>query len=127
MYIYPPSNTKDVFILGAGFSRAVSPKMPLMCDLAESLKSGIDAPFVDAINGAGGDLEQALTYLAQGHPWLTESERLRNRATFLDASRKIASEIDETTLKALMLKPEDWLMRFVHYLHDERCTVITLN
>ena len=67
----------DVFVLGAGFSRAISDAMPLMRDLGSRVADELEkyrsvAPLFD------GDIELAMTFLAQAHPWLAESERLRN-------------------------------------------------
>src|ERR1019366_6423058 len=85
----------DVFILGAGFSRAISESMPLMKDLDSKVADRLGADTYRRISSSfDGDLELAMTFLAQGHPWLKESDRLRNRALFLEASTAIAREID---------------------------------
>jgi len=52
---------------------------------------------------------------------------LRNKALFLDASEAIALEIEACTGDVLGHLWPEWLVRFVHYLHDHRCTVVTLN
>ena len=122
----PLRQCHDIFVLGAGFSRAISDSMPLMRDLGCRVANRLEgyrriAPLFD------GDVELAMTFLAQGHPWLAESERLRNRALFLEISGAIAREVDAATEEVLSHLWPEWLIRFVHYLHDHRCTVITLN
>jgi len=77
----------DVFILGAGFSRAISPMMPLTSDLSKEV--------VDRYKHAGSipaevgrmieeDFEKALTFLSQQNPDLTEEKNLRKKELYLD-------------------------------------------
>ena len=40
-----PDNAKDIWILGAGFSRLIHGDMPLMSDLAESVRDIISGRF----------------------------------------------------------------------------------
>ena len=122
----PVLESPDVFVLGAGFSHAISDSMPLMRDLG--CRVATNQPEYQRIAELfGGDVELAMTFLVQDQPWLAESDRLRNRAVFLEISRKVASVIDEATEEVLSHPCPEWLVRFVHYLHDCRCTVITLN
>jgi hypothetical protein len=125
----PLLECKDVFIfiLGAGFSRAVNEAMPLMKDHSQKVADRLGVDFQRVLSLFSGDLELAMTFLAQGHPWLPQAERLRKRALFLEASEAIGKELDTAVEKVLYHPCPGWLVRFVHYLHDHRCTVITLN
>lgn len=122
-----------VFLLGAGFARAILPAMPLLQDLAVRTR--------DAVGGGCGippevqtmmedDFAHALSYLEQAKPWLTGADNLRHRALFLDFSNAIARSLDETVAEAarqLATNVPDWLVRLVRHWHENRCTVITLN
>src|ERR1035441_8214961 len=118
--------SQDVFILGAGFSRAISDSMPLMRELNRRLADRLGPDYLRISSEFDDDFELAMTFLAQGHPWLKESDRLRNKALFLDASQAIAREIEASTDQVLEHLWPEWLVRFVHYLHDGGCTVVTL-
>jgi hypothetical protein len=78
---------RDIFLLGAGFSRAVFNGMPLMKELSEGLRKTIH-PINRRLLRSEDDLEMWLTYLAQSHPWLTEAQNLRNRAQFLELTER---------------------------------------
>ena len=67
----------DVFILGAGFSKAISEQMPLLKELGQQLEVCGTGGFIGSIQ-FGGNVELWLSYLAQRHPWLSEPETLRN-------------------------------------------------
>lgn len=123
----------DVFLLGAGFSRAASTYMPLLQDLAlrirERFEPGARIPKeVTAIMQE--NFAHALSYLEQAKPWLTEAENLRHRALFLEFSSVIARDLDDT-VRAIMRRPEsstpEWFTRLIRYWHDHRCMVLTLN
>jgi hypothetical protein len=129
-YLDEPVN-RDVFILGAGFSRAVSKAMPLMSDLmaAVSQRFGKESPGAPNTPFIDSDIELALNYLAQSNPWMEESTRLRNRALLLELSSFIGTLIDERTTEALRSSPmpPTPLLRFVHWLHAKRAIVVTFN
>jgi|SRR5579884_3428358 len=124
---------RDVFLLGAGFSKAIGKAMPLMKDLTQAITTVLrDAgageeirrvPFVKV------DFEQALSYLSEGQPWLTESERLRNRALFYDLSDAIQRAIVLRQDEVIRQSPEcpTWLLHLVLWMHRHRPHVITLN
>ncbi len=97
MAINADSNDKPVFLLGAGFSRAVSPQMPLLSDLLEPIRARMrpkhhgydETPFI------AQSLELALSYLLQEHPWLQAPDHLRNRALGIELSQSIADVVRE--------------------------------
>ncbi len=112
----------DVILLGAGFSRAISSAMPLLKHLSNELRSNIpDVP--------GDNIEHWMTYLSQSHPWLSESENLRNKALFLELTQSIKKVLSEKTDDALSQCPEcpPWLQRLMQWCHERRASIITLN
>jgi hypothetical protein len=123
----------DVFILGAGFARAIAPSMPLLQDLAERIREKFQPrnripPAVAAMMQE--NFAHALSYLEQAKPWVTEADNLRLRALFLDISNAIAHDLDETVKGAaetLGRDPPAWLSRLLRHWHEHRCTVLTLN
>jgi hypothetical protein len=128
--------TRDVppvFLLGAGFARAISPTMPLLQDLAKRIKAdlGDDTPIPEEVEAMMTDnFAHALSYLEQAKPWVTGADNLRHRALFLEMSNSIARVLDDTVAAArrsLRSEPPAWLNQLVRHWHEQRCTVITLN
>jgi hypothetical protein len=116
----------DVFILGAGFSRAVSSRMPLMNDLSRMIEE--DVPAAKRKRQNLGNFESYLNYLALDHPWLSEAENLRNSALFLEVSRQIGEIITKTMLPELDdADPPEWFPALLDYWARWECTIITLN
>jgi hypothetical protein len=123
----------DVFILGAGFSKAISTEMPITMELANKIltdykfKHPIPASIQKMIRE---DFEKALTFLCQDKPWVAESENLRHKATFLDLATAIQQVIRGKSRSSLVLstnKPPTWLDLLLAYWHNNRCAIITLN
>lgn len=117
-----------VFLLGAGFSKAISEHMPLLAELSRKVRSRTSlkahSPIWDMYED---DLEMWLTYLSQSHPWLSEPENLRNPALFLDLSSDIADELEECENLATQDFPPDWLSTVIKWWHERKTVVITLN
>lgn len=121
----------DLFILGAGFSKAVSEQMPTLRELGVQLQNrmglhdGVLAP-----NRFGGDVELWLSYLAQRHPWLSESASLRNRAMFLDISTALSELIHACVRRT---DPEGqpgfpaWFSELTQYWMKSAANVVTVN
>jgi hypothetical protein len=112
---------KDVFVLGAGFSRAISPSMPLLSDLAQALME--PAEFLSF----GGSLEQWLSFLAEDHPWLTSAENARQHATFLQQSSKLAAQVRVAQASAVAEGLPTWLAQLIDLWHRGRSTVLSFN
>lgn len=126
-------DVRDVFLLGAGFSRAISDHMPLLPDLARGVLDGYGRrdyvePEVQALMEE--NFAHALSYLEHPKPWLSEADNLRHRALFLDFSSVIAELLDQAVRRTLE-KGSDrspvWLGRLIRHWHAGRCVVITLN
>lgn len=122
----------DVFLIGAGFSRAISQSMPLLDGLTKELLGRMMAlKGLQDLKGfpikLGDNVELWLTYLSQPHPWLGEPQNLRNRAAFLEFGQYIRDILDEQTRAALQHKCPDWLNTLVNWWHNNKSNVITLN
>jgi hypothetical protein len=86
----------DMFLLGAGFSKAISPSMPLLKELGEMIQRRVVVPIEkNEVLAFTDDVELRMTYLAQNHPWLSDADNMRNRALFFDFSDSIKKIIQE--------------------------------
>ena len=118
--------TQNVYLLGAGFSKAVSPAMPVMPELAAQVldELGLDEKMLRPFNG---DLESWLSFLSSPQPWLTEAENLRNRASYFDVSSAIFTVINQDEQVALSQPAPIWLQRLVWTMSEQSAVVLTLN
>jgi hypothetical protein len=118
-----------LFILGAGFSRAISAEMPLVSELRD-----VVAPFGwpddlgSLLQQLDFNIEHLLTYLATEIPFLSEVDVLRNRASFLQVSRGIGYAIG-TIQDAVFGSTTcpDWLTTLVATWDTQRAPVVTFN
>lgn len=119
----------EAFILGAGFSRAISPSMPLVNDLVEPLHEflgrsrSVGAATVPRLK----NVELFLSSLAVPQPFLDESSNLNNRALFIEANRWLGEHMFNAQQHALGSPLPAWLAGLVRTWHARRSTVITLN
>lgn len=120
--------TRDAFVLGAGFSRAISEEMPVLSELGEQIFNllGPNAPAV-LPNLPSTDFENWLSFLAEDDPWLREDDRLRNRSVFLQVSRLLCDLISAREIAARQDAPPDWLRMLVARWHEDEASVITFN
>jgi len=129
----------DVFLLGAGFSRAISDNMPLLSDLTALIREQLIArpgrvrpedrkrqlTYLQRL--FGNDFEMWLTYLSQSHPWLSDSDNTRNWALYLDLSRVVATVIDTRSREVTQNPPPDWLSELFLWWCKNPVTVLTMN
>ena len=120
--------TRDAFVLGAGFSRAISEEMPVLTELGDEIFNllGTDAPAV-LPNLPPTDFENWLSFLAEDDPWLREDDRLRNRSIFLNVSRLLCDFISARETAARRDALPDWLRMLVGRWHEDEASVITFN
>jgi hypothetical protein len=137
----PPPLRQDgeVFILGAGFSKAICDQMPTLNELGHR----ISQPFqqtpsfalltpaavkaLKAGNMPGGGFEAWLSYLAEPAPFLDESERLHNAAIARELVRLGVDEIETSEHQTLTRPMPYWLGRLVTLWDRLDSTVITFN
>lgn len=117
-----------VFVLGAGFSKAISPAMPLMADLggavAEALK---DRQMPAARPSAGDDVEVWLSYALEDQPFLSSEQNLLNRAAAQAAIDALRNFVVQRQGEAEHDGIPEWLDNLVTIWHGLRSDVVTLN
>lgn len=119
----------DLFILGAGFSKAIYGSMPTMAELSSAVlrnREKVGLP-VDALRRLGNNIELWMTYLSQSQPWLKTHENDRNRAFAGQLREQIKEIIDDRTTSAARSDPPSWLSCLISAWHEQRATVVTLN
>ena len=126
----------DVFVLGAGFSKAVSGSMPTLEDLSEeviteltNIASYPDSAFQiqDTLHALGTNIELWMTYLSQRQPWLKEEHHHRNLALAQEIRRQIREIIVRRKESAMQAPLPGWLNTLVMKWHMRRATVVTMN
>ncbi len=121
---------RDVFILGAGFSKAIAKQMPTMVELgAEVRKRLAEVPSLSSAIPAslGDNIELWMTYLSQPQPWLREPDIDLHRSLGGRIRQSIADVIEERTAQASASLVPDWLPQLILSWHRREAVVITLN
>ena len=106
----------DVFLLGAGFSKAISAEMPVLDELSADLLTRIKLS--ESITRAGDNVEHWMTYLAQPQPWVTEAGNLRNKADFLELTKEIGQLLVDRTQNVVRGPCPTWLAELVCWWHE---------
>jgi len=118
-----------VYLLGAGFSRAISNLMPTMDELSAAIQhklAGFDIP--GANTPVAANFEQWLSYLIERPPWLSPADQERNRAAFFDVARAVYDVLSDHQTRAVQSgEPPEWLQPLVVHWHATSATVITFN
>lgn len=125
-----PPAPRRVFILGAGFSKAVSNAMPLTDELGAMVIARLaDRGETLPVHLTRGHFEDWLSRLAEDQPDQWEEENFRSRGHFAVLARTIGEVLDECEQEALSGNRwlTGWLDRFVAVMHAWRSTVITFN
>ena len=120
----------DVFILGAGFSKAIHSGMPSLADLTDEVTKRLQASghsLPQSLMDLGNNIELWITYLSQRQPWLTEYENDFNKSLAGRIRHQIGAIIGEKTARASQTEAPPWLNRLIGSWHHEQATVITLN
>jgi hypothetical protein len=124
------SDPADVFILGAGFSRAIADLMPLTDELGnlvvDACGLGSD-PRIPSEGFTNGYFENWLSLLAEPQPQLRSYQNTSNRALFGQVADGIATVLERRQLDVLAKEPPAWLNDLLSVLHVRRAAVLTLN
>ena len=120
----------DVFILGAGFSKAICDEMLTLNELSEEVikrlqKHEVSIP--SEFDNLGNNIESWMTFLSQHQPWLKEYENHYNHSLAGRIREQIGEIIDECTSKAVQFDAPSWLNSLIKQWHINQATVITLN
>ena len=130
-----------VYVLGAGFSRAISgsisddSKMPTLQELSTAVQDILKQNGSTQIPGAdtpiANNFEQWLSYLIEAPPWLSRVDQARNRAASLDVLGAVNAVVQDRQRKTLNPPNAgscpDWLISLVRLWQQEAATVITFN
>ncbi len=125
---------RDVFVLGAGFSIAVSGVFPGTDELGKraierlrvQARLSEDDYRVPSDGFRGGQFETWLARLAEDQPYLSMSENLHNRKLFIEVSEALRDVLVECEERVDHVKTS-WLFDLVSVWHARRAQVITLN
>lgn len=120
---------REVFILGAGFSKAVSSEFPLTDDLGNlALQYCKDMPGrIPRVPFHDGNFESWLSRIAEGQPHLTEAENLTNRALFAEMKYAMVRCLQLSEAAAFSREAPRWLYEFLGVLHVRALPVVTFN
>lgn len=123
--------TKDVIVLGAGFSKALYPPCPLTDELGEAIRarlSGAEIAMVPRQVFRDGRFEEWLSYLTEPQPHFTSEARANAAALAVKVINLVKEVLDDVQKQALHDgKVAHWLWHFLSVLHVLRANVITLN
>ena len=86
-----PDNAKDIWILGAGFSRQINGDMPLMSDLAESVRDIMSDRFDNPLMLK--DIELALSELRSDAPWKSPADKHADLALYETIIERIRNQL----------------------------------
>ena len=120
----------DVFVLGAGFSKAIYEEMPTMDELSTEVLGRLielKSPVPPALENLDNNIELWMTYLSQPQPWLKNHDNDYNRSIAGRIRQQIKEIIDYRTSKAARYDPPKWLKNLIKSWHEQQATIITLN
>ncbi len=132
---------RPAFLLGAGFSKSISGRMPTMAELGArlvdaarqdtELLSLLTPPMRKTLEEGivpYGDFETWLSLVATDPPYLSAHRRDVNRAVFGLLASRVADEVLEAQAEATeKVEPPGWLLSLISLWHELRAPVITLN
>ena len=134
---------KDVFILGAGFSKAISYLMPTTAELTNVIsgrfeRHGIQLPpplkdtqYIE--KQMDNNIELWMTYLLQSQPWLRSEDNTDNRKKGQQIQQLMVDVLNEQESQVLESPcSQEWLPSLIEYWSRpctgvSKVTVITLN
>lgn len=125
--IVAPTFPRTAYVLGAGFSRAASPRMPITDELGKRAASRVDLNDVPDFRADAITFENWLTWLAERQPFLSEAEHLHDRARFAELTEAIAAEVVASQSAAEESGYPHWMGELVDLLHWGQSEVVTLN
>jgi hypothetical protein len=127
--------TKKVFVLGAGFSKAIEGAMPLMTELHTEvfrrLKDWEYFPKLEKINsrinGDKKDLEKLLSFLAEKQIWQDYSESNEHNTIYEKLKEEISEVIEKKEREFKILEADDWILKLFLNIIGQNVDVITFN
>ena len=120
----------DVFLLGAGFSKAIASSMPAMTELFDDLKLLVelkDGITNDEYDYAAGNVESLLTYFAIQSPHDDDVETLRKQRITILIENTIGDDIRQTEDLAASQGLNPRGNKLISKWHDDKTHVLTTN
>ncbi len=119
----------DVFIIGAGFSKAISDEMFLLSELSAKVHEALGQAWrAEWGPDLEGNVELLLTHLAAAHPWEDQGERHEALSAYHQVADVMTHWLAMAERAALRQStPPDWLGKLCTYWHENACTVVTFN
>ncbi len=120
----------DVFVLGAGFSKAIHSKMPTMAELAKEVRDCLDCSgraLPQELDIYKNDIEMWMSYLSQEQPWLSNTEVDFNRSLASRIRELISQILDERISCIVSSNSPAWLKQLIVLWHERQANIITLN
>jgi hypothetical protein len=123
----PPRNS--VYLLGAGFSRAAIPSMPLTKDIGQAITSRLAStePNLQLPNLEKVGFETWMSWLAVRQPFQSESDFFESQRIFSIVQEEVSSAVQEAELAQIDAAKPQWLYEITELWHARRATVMTLN
>lgn len=120
-----------VYLLGSGFSRAISDHMPVMDGLSKAVLADLESQGLSQIPGLNTPLEKNferwLSYLIEAPPWLTDGDVSRGQGAFNDIVSSLHKVLSIQQLYVVDSAPPEWLLKLVRYWEHVGATVISFN
>ncbi len=118
----------DVFILGAGFSKAVAANFPLAADLLKPIRTRLSDQLGAGVQRRGGEgFEQWLSRLAEDQPYLPPDTNLERAAAFQRVSTEVGKILTDHENTALGNSEPEWLAKLIATWHIRHATVVSFN
>lgn len=120
---------RDVFILGAGFSKAIHDAMPVMDELGQQVRerSAKNPKHRYQMDKWGNNVELWMTDMMHDRPWLSQDTVYSYKAMGFWARRTIGEIIWKRTQEAAPSSFPAWLKLLTQAWHERKSVVITLN
>lgn len=121
---------RTVYVLGAGFSRAVSSEMPVTDELgsrAADRLGMLGSAFIPKFDADGITFETWMSWLSERQPYQDEEAYFDDQAKFAGFTRTLAHILDEAQGRALQAGLPTWIYEFLSLVHWSCGNVVTLN
>ena len=126
MWFAQQQGARDVVLLGAGFSKAVSCQFPLIKDLGQYALDEAGIPQCERPEEGTG-FEAWLSRIGEDQPYRSVEENLVARRLFVQMSTAIAGVMRTRQREALREEPLYWLDDLISILHARQATVLSFN
>ncbi|WP_270411184.1 hypothetical protein [Microbacterium maritypicum] len=116
---------KPVYVLGAGFSRAISASMPLTDELGDAVQATLGLRWPSGHTHMS--FEEKLTLLSTSLPFLEGHRNTQRRAQAEQITATLADELEVRGSAAASDAAPTWLLQLISLWNAEQATVLTFN